>query len=295
MVSTTTAYRTATTLIVLLLTTLHSESSAYVSNGAMTAVTASTSIVPDKEISSHTQIPPTRPITNQVASGTGAWRVALNIENTWPIIVKCDFSETDNQVIPQQPNVRYTVQTGEVVKPVEAGKWSLSKNNLAFSLNFPERMSRNELEVAAGSITCEGLLHTEQEIKTLNDNFYQARDNLWAVGGELNDMNKRRDAPKKWNVETKRWEQRHAHEPVWSYLAKRSQHMQLQSVERQENAKRPDPKEISNESGYFPGLETTADDDQHVFLGKRGVIKRGMQVIGTWTAEPINDRPVSYY
>jgi hypothetical protein len=236
--------------------------------------------------------------TNQVAAGTaGAWRIALNIGNKWPILVKCDFSDKNNQVIPQQTDVRYTIQTGEVVKPVEPGAWSLqsknknSKNqNLAFTLNFPEPMSRNDLKLDAGSITCEGLLYTQDDVRILNDNFYRARDRTWEVGSQLNEMGQKRDAPKKWNDDTQAWEKRHANEPVWSYLAKRAEHMKLQNLERQEQAKRPDPKTVSAQSGYLPGFEA----GQQVFIGKMGIIKQGMQVIGTWSAEPINGRPVSY-
>jgi hypothetical protein len=286
-----------TALAVLLLTTNNSNVLAYV-NTAPTATT-SVGIAPSQ---GRSLLP-----TNQVAAGTaGAWRIALNIGNnpstgvsstSWPILVKCDFSDKHNQVIPQQPDVRYTIQTGEVVKPVEAGAWSLqSKNkgnknqNLAFTLNFPEPMSRNDLKLDAGSITCEGLLYTQDDVRLLNDNFYRARDRTWEVGSQLNDMGQKRDAPKKWNDDTQAWEKRHANEPVWSYLAKRAQHMKLQNLERQEQAKRPDPKTVSAQSGYFPGFE----EGQQVFIGKMGVIKQGMKVIGTWSAEPINGRPVSY-
>lgn len=248
--------------------------------------------------------------TNQVAAGTGAWRVALHIGDTpgysssssWPMVVKCDFSESSKTVTPQDPNVRYTVQAGQVVKPISPGAWSLqsnnksnkSSNNLAFSLNFPEQMSRNDLKMDAGTtITCEGLLYTLEELQILNNNFYQARDRTWELGGQLNKMDKQRDAPKKWSDERKQWEKRNdSNEPVWSYLAKRAQHLQLKTLEAQANAKRPDPQALSSDSGYFPGFTNTPQ--QQVFMGKGGIIKQGQQVIGTWAAEPINGRPVSY-
>eukprot|EP00545_Synedropsis_sp_CCMP1620_P001300 CAMPEP_0119019224 /NCGR_PEP_ID=MMETSP1176-20130426/21280_1 /TAXON_ID=265551 /ORGANISM="Synedropsis recta cf, Strain CCMP1620" /LENGTH=296 /DNA_ID=CAMNT_0006973375 /DNA_START=65 /DNA_END=955 /DNA_ORIENTATION=+ len=227
------------------------------------------------------------------------WRIALNIgdkpgyfsSTSWPIITKCDFG-SNQEIIPQQGDVRYTTRTGQVVKPIEKGKWSLENNRkLSFDLSFPELMSRNELTIKAGTtITCEGILYTLSDLKVLNDNFYQARDKTWELGGELNDLDNERDGPKKWNDDKQQWERSNGFD-AWAYAKKRLQHAQLQNKQEQENSKRPEPKTLSAYSGDFPGIQ---NKDQ-VFIGKMGIIKQGTQVIGTWAAEPIfADRPVSY-
>eukprot|EP00550_Attheya_septentrionalis_P000517 CAMPEP_0198281404 /NCGR_PEP_ID=MMETSP1449-20131203/1358_1 /TAXON_ID=420275 /ORGANISM="Attheya septentrionalis, Strain CCMP2084" /LENGTH=291 /DNA_ID=CAMNT_0043977171 /DNA_START=274 /DNA_END=1149 /DNA_ORIENTATION=- len=245
-------------------------------------------------------------VAHNTESAVAPWRIALNIGNkpgyfsstSWPILVKCDFCKTNGsnqEVIPQQDDVRYTIQTGQVVKPIEKGKWSLENNRkLAFSLSFPESMSRNDLTINAGTtITCEGLLYTLTDLKVLNDNFYQARDKTWELGGQLNDMSTEAwDAPKRWNEEKQQWEKKRGLEQPLSYLGKRLQHARLQQKQEQENSKRPDPKTLSGFSGNFPGLP---NENDKVFIGNMGIIKQGTQVIGTWAAEPIlGDRPVSY-
>lgn len=290
-----------TALVVLLFTTTNTVVVAYVNNGQTTGSSNPTKGygLPMKEVvrpqqtqqtQQHTS--PSRLPTNKVTAGTGAWRVALNIGNAWPIVFKCDFDES-NKVLPQQTNIRYTVRTGEVVKPISSGEWSTDKSNrkLAFSVNFPEDMSRNHIKLNSGPITCEGLLYTQEELQILNDNFYRARDKTWEVGGQLNDMSKKRDAPKQWNEVKQVWEKQKNHDSFWSFVTKMAQRVQLHTLERQEQAKRPDPKTISEQSGYFPGFD---GDHQQVFMGKMGTIKQGLRVIGTWAAEPINDQPVSY-
>jgi hypothetical protein len=56
-----------------------------------------------------------------------------------------------------------------------------------------EKMSRNELKLNAGTITCEGVLYSLEDLQVLNDNYYQAREKTWQVGGQLNEMEKKRE------------------------------------------------------------------------------------------------------
>jgi hypothetical protein len=233
---------------------------------------------------------------------TAPWRIALNIGNqpgyvsstSWPIVVRCDFSDAKNVVQPQADVIRYTTRTGEVVKPIQAGTWSLDAacRNLAFTLSFPEAMARNDLSIKAGTtLTCSGAVYTSSDIKDLNANFYQARDEAWDVGAELNAMMKEKEGPKQWNEQAQAWEKRSGFAPL-AYLQTRVTHARLLQQQNRENDKRPNPQSLSAYPGRFPGLPTSTD---LLFIGKQGVIKQGTQVIGTWAAEPmVEDRPVSY-
>jgi len=131
-------------------------------------------------------------------------------------------------------------------------------------------------------------------IQELNNRFYEAREETWKMGKELNDISRRKDAAKKWNHEKNKWEKRYDDEPILSQIGKRMKLMSAQAESKKKNAERPNPKTLSLESGPFPGFNS------NVFIQKEGVIKikgKGWSdaIIGTWSAEPINDRPVSYY
>jgi hypothetical protein len=239
---------------------------------------------------------------------TAPWRIALHLghkpgyasSTSWPIVVPCDFTtEQDGRnrrLAPQQDVVRYTVQkTGQVVKPIQAGSWSLDDavRQLSFTLSFPEAMSRNDLRLPADTtLTCVGPVYTTSDIQQLNANFYQARDAAWQVGAELNAMVKEKDGPKQWNKVTQQWNARSGFRDPLAYVQKRYTHATLWQRQNRENDKRPNPQTLSAFPGRFPGLP----EDQLLFMGKQGVIRQGSNtVIGTWSAEPmVEDRPVSY-
>jgi hypothetical protein len=243
---------------------------------------------------------------------TGPWRIALSIGREpltsmpldWaasgcrlPLTIKCDFhNENGNEVVPQQETCRFTGPDGEVVKPIEKGSWSLSNNNrnLKFSLKFPQDLVRRDVVLNAGTeIFCEGLVYSTNELKKMNDKFYESRENTWKAGAELNDVNRRKEAPKKWNEEKGAWERRYGDEPLLSQLGKQLNLMNVKRQSELSNADRPNPKTLSLDSGPFPGF------DSDVFIQQAGIIKikRGWRdaVIGMWWAEPITDKAVSYY
>lgn len=246
----------------------------------------------------------------RAVADSGSWRIVLNIGREafssmpfgWgasgcrlPLVIKADFN-ADGQVIPRDENVRFTGPGGEVVTPIREGTWSTSNDrNLEFSLNFPDQIERRDVVLDAGTeIVCEGLVYSKDVIRELNERFYAAREETWKVGKELNDISRRKEAAKKWNPEKNRWEKRYDDEPLLSQIGKRINLMTAQTESRKKNAERPNPKTLSLESGPFPGF------DNNVFVQKNGVVKikgKGWRdaVIGTWSAEPINDRPVSYY
>lgn len=244
-------------------------------------------------------------------STTGPWRIALSIGREplttmpldWaasgcrlPLTIRCDFNENGNEVVPRQENCRFTGPEGEVVKPIQKGSWSLNNNNrnLKFSLKFSQDLVRRDVVLDAGTeIVCEGLVYSTKELKQMNEKFYESRENTWKAGAELNDVNRRNEAPKKWNEEKKAWERRYDDEPLLSKLGKELNLMNVKRQSETDNADRPNPKTLSLDSGPFPGF------DSDVFIQQAGVIKikRGWReaVIGQFWAEPITNKGVSYY
>lgn len=225
----------------------------------------------------------------------GGWRVSLNIGSeigspfTWatsgarlPITVPCDFDLDSKCVVPRSDDIRFTAQGGEVVKPVEGGTWNLNNNrDLSFTLTFPEKIVKNDVTIDAGTtLTMDGLMYTKNDLDYLNQQFYAARDEEWKAMEEIDEMDRRRDAPKKWNPTTNQWEKRYSHEPLSSQLSKRFQVFQKEQKRKDEDAKRPRPRDLSTDCGPFPGVE----GDAYIAIGGK-VNYQGVR--GTWTAEPI--------
>jgi hypothetical protein len=110
----------------------------------------------------------------------------------------------------------------------------------------------------------------------------------------LNDVDKRQIAPKKWNPNTNQWEKRYEDEGFLSQLGMQVNLLIAERKERKVNEDRPMAKDLSLDCGPFPGL------NGDVYFRKEGkvLLKRGFLkecIIGTWSAEPINDKPLSYY
>ncbi len=244
----------------------------------------------------------------------GGWRVALNIgrerfttmPNSWassgarfPLVMKCNFTD-DGRVASISGDVRYTVAVeGEVVKPVDDGTWALSsssssssKNNkrdLSFTLGFPEKMMRNGVEFGPCDITCEGLLYSINDLNALDQEFYKARSITDNANAQVKEAKQRKEAPKKWNFETNRWEKRYKDESIVATVGNRLKQFAAIMMEDAQSKKRPKPTELSLERGQFPGI------DCDVYICKGGTVKMNGAVIGTWGAEPITDAPASYY
>lgn len=242
------------------------------------------------------------------------WRIAMSIgrePNTgmpaeWassgcrlPVVVKCDFlaagqERKKNVVVPLTDDVRFTGPDGEVVRPVESGGWSLAnERELSFTLSFPEELVRRDVTLE-GTVRLEGLLYSNNELKRMNEQFKVARDTTVDAGELLDMVNQRRDAPKKWNDDTNQWEKRYEEEGVLSQLGKRAKKFIAERNEKKVNIDRPILKDLSLDCGPFPGLEGD------VYFKKKGkvMLKRSFMrecVIGTWYAEPINNKPLSYY
>ena len=274
-----------------------------------------------------------------VASTSSSWRLVLDIGREplssmpfdWarsgcrmPLVIPCDFELSsgggiDNAVLPRSDTVSFTGENGAVVSPIVGGTWKVENNKskennkpqkLSFTLNFPETFARRDVTIEGGStMTLEGGFYTKSTIDQLNANYYEARDKVWELGKELNDMNKRQEAPKKWNEEKQQWEKRYPTENIMTQIQKRVEMATLQATQNKKNELRPNPKMISSDYGTLPGIVVAAntngissgnDDDEKepVYMQKYGIVKIGNAVAGTWSAEPIkndNIRPKSYY
>ena len=256
--------------------------------------------------------PPTDATLENDKASSGQWRIALNIgreeaftsmpQLPWgasgcrlPLVVQADFNRQANAVVPKHDTCRFTGAGGEVIRPVREGTWTVSNDRkIQFSLNFPEKLERRDVVLDNGTeLICEGLVFSQEAIKEMNERFYEAREETWKVGKELNDISRRKEAPKKWNFQTNQWEKRYEDEPLWNLIGKRIELWKAQGESRQKNSERPNPQSLSLDSGPFPGFEG------NVFMQKEGVIKikNGWRdaVIGTWSAEPIKDMPESNY
>lgn len=237
-------------------------------------------------------------------SSWGGWRIALNIHripstnmpSTWassgvmfPLVIKCNFTE-DGMVTPMYDSVRYTASGGEVRKPVLPGSWMLKgRRDLCFSLSFPQRMVRNGVEIGPGEVSFTGLLFTTKDLNDLNDEFFKARSVTDQINAEVKEAQSRREAPKKWNFETKKWEKRYRNESFISGMNRRVKQWKAMNAEEIASKHRPKAVDLSLESGEFPGLDCKA------FIQKEGSITMNGALIGTWGAGPITDSPPSYY
>jgi hypothetical protein len=239
-------------------------------------------------------------------SQSGCWRVALDMgrepfstmPSSWaksgarfPLVIKCNF--TDHGIVSAiSGDVRYTAAQGEMVTPVEPGTWKLSDDNrkLSFTLNFPDMIERNGVKIGRCTITCQGLLYTESDLNALDREFYRVRSITDDANAQLKEMNRRQEAPKKWNFDQEKWVKRYDDENLLSKLSKRVNQFVAQRQELSKSKIRPKPSSLSLESGAFPGVDCNA------YIGRKGtILLNGSGVIGTFAAEPMNDSPASYY
>lgn len=248
---------------------------------------------------------------------TVPWRVVLDIGREplanglpfdWarsgcrmPLKIPCNFSllqsdndNNDNRIVtPISDTVSFTGPDGAVVKPIQGGHWSLTTSSdtnqqqqqqLAFDLTFPEPLQRRDVSIEAGTtLQCMVRVYTQSELNRLNDEFYRARDAVWAIGEELNDQARRRSAPKRWNEATQQWEKRHTSENPLSWAKRRLDYARAKAVQDEKNRQRPDANQLSA-MGRLPGL-----DEDMAYVARGGVVRAASNgaVMGTWYAEPM--------
>ena len=238
------------------------------------------------------------------------WRVALNIGREplsrmpfdWarsgcrmPLIIPCDFGRTENNsnpLLPQSKTVSFTGPEGAVVKPIQGGEWKLTKDfkELTFSFLMPETLIRRDVTIDAGTtLELSGRVYSQAELDELNDEYYQAREAVWQVGGELSEISDREGAAKKWNKENARWEKRYPQENPMLFAQKQITYWAAKARQNQRQSQRPDLNMLSDR-GNLPGVEGG------LYISKAGILRAGTNgpVMGTWSAQPITDRPASY-
>lgn len=244
------------------------------------------------------------------------WRVVLDIGREplsrmpfdWarsgcrmPLAIPCDFlqstsdgSSADKEwfVLPQSDTVSFTGPGGAVEKPVIGGEWQVSEDQkeVSFSLSFPETLQRRDVTIESGTtLELIGRMYTQTKLDHLNEAYYQARENTWQVGGELNELSRQRGAAKKWNESKGRWEKPAVDGNVFSNIQRRVNCWTAKAKQDQMNQRRPDANSISSR-GNLPGLE------EGVYIAKGGIIRQSKNgpVMGTWQAEPITKNPSSY-
>jgi len=239
------------------------------------------------------------------------WRVVLDIGREplarmpfdWarsgcrmPLVIPCDFSHNRNDqeslILPRSETVSFTGPDGAVVKPVVGGDWRLSddQKQLSLSLSFPETLQRRDVSINAGTtLELTTRVYTQAELDQLNEAYYQARENTWQVGGDLNDIARQQSAPKKWNEAKGRWEKPQNANNILATIQKRVSYLAAKADQDQKNRQRPDPNTISDR-GLLPGV------DGGVYIAKGGVVRESQNgpVMGTWQAQPITNMPVSY-
>mmetsp|Transcript_23059 Transcript_23059/g.26308 ORF Transcript_23059/g.26308 Transcript_23059/m.26308 type:complete len:297 (+) Transcript_23059:76-966(+) len=255
--------------------------------------------------------------TNNIKISKTGWRVALNIgrEPTtngmplWgasgarlPIVIPCDFllDNNDRQLFRPKDNcIRFTGPMGEVVKKVNGMEWSYNEkeNTIQFGFEFLESFTRRDINMDAPcTIYCEGKVYSTSDIKTMDERFYKARDESYEAEEIVNDVQRRKEAPRKWNEEKGEWEKRFEDESSVVTFFKRMNFERIERDEKDKNTSRPLPRDLSLDCGPFPGFS------DEVYVRNDGVIKlksnkfwKGDIVIGSWSAEPISNKPKSYY
>jgi hypothetical protein len=257
-----------------------------------------------------------QPQQQQQQQDPASWRIALNLgrESGWPfwdsygasgtrlpVIVPTDFFP-DGRALPQSETISYTDMEGAVLRRIQGGTWKVSKRQtsppgsslLTLSLEFPEALQKKDIVLPAGSVLqLEGLVYSQTALTELEQAFANARKEEWKAQEALAELQAVRDAPKKWNPDTQQWEYPKLEEPLTSLASKHWKAFTTGQERRTRQAAKPGGTALSTQAGRLPGF-----DDTLVYFAKTGVIRNASQankVIGTWSAEPILDRPLSYY
>jgi len=278
------------------------------------SVLVSAFVVPSVEFPPTLSAPrSTVPTEEKDAVTTAApWRVALNFGREsstplwegygrsgirFPVVVPCEFLTHRNSVLPQSDTVSYVADAvvGGVHKPVVGGDWKLSstsdndhKKKLEFTLNFPEEVAKQDVKIPGSStLVLEGSLYPQDELKRVEEAFSAARQEEWKALEQIDELERIRKAPKKWNHETQRWEQPTIDEPLTSLFSKQfNAFVKGQERRRRFRDKPQSGVEMSDRPGWFPGFAV----NNLVYFGRQGIIRnqsQGGMVVGTWSAEPI--------
>lgn len=206
-----------------------------------------------------------------------------------PLVVPCDL-QSDNRVVPRSESVSFTGPNGAVASPIRGGEWEMSSGDdnteLSLELAFPEYVERRDVWIDAGTVmSLRARAYTRDEIDRLDRDFYEAREEAWEIGTELNEIARKIDGPKQWNEEKQAWEKRTDGVPsLFSQIQKRLKHAAAQAKQQRKADLRPSLNDLS-EVGSIPGVVASKGG---VYIKKEGIVKIGNAVAGRWYAEPIN-------
>lgn len=240
------------------------------------------------------------------AASVAPWRVALdigrqplaNMPSDWarsgcrmPLVIPTDFT-ADNKILPHSETVMFTGPEGAVVRPIIGEGWDLSNDAKTISLSYtlPKELRRRDVYLDAGTtLTLSGRIYTKKEYDQLNQEWFDAREELWKAGKEISDIYDRANASKKWDEESGQWVQRYKSENPFKVITKELQYWGTKAIQDRKMAQRPDLNDLSDRGG-LPGVDGGA------FFAKGGVVKVGENgpVCGTWSANPITNAPASY-
>lgn len=235
------------------------------------------------------------------------WRVALDIGREplarmpfeWarsgcrmPLVIPTDFTSESHALVPHSDTVSFTGPEGAVVRPVTGERWELSKDEqtISFSYTLPEEMNRRDVKIEEGTELClTGRVYTKTEFDRLNQEYYQAREELWKAGGEIGDIYDRQEASKRWDEESGQWVKQYENENPFKIAQKQLLYWGAKAKQDRRMAQRPDLNEMSDR-GSLPGVEGG------VYIAKGGVVRAGQNgpVCGSWSAMPITGAPASY-
>lgn len=235
------------------------------------------------------------------------WRVALDIGREplarmpfdWarsgcrmPLVIPTDLTDSDNALVPHSDVVSFTGPEGAVVRPVVGDKWELSKDEQTIMLSYtlPEAMSRRDVYLEEGTqLHLTGRVYTKREMDQINEEYYQAREEVWKAGGEIGDIYDRKEASKKWDEESGQWVKRYEDANPITVAQKQFAYWGAKVKQGRKMTQRPDLNTIS-EQGSLPGVEGG------IFIANGGIVRVGNNgpVCGTWSAKPITIAPASY-
>lgn len=236
-----------------------------------------------------------------------SWRLALDIGREplarmpfdWarsgcrmPLVIPTDFVSESNALVPHSDTVSFTGPDGAVVRSISGEKWELSKDEKAISLSYylPEEMNRRDVYLEAGTeLFLSGRVYTKREYDSLNQEYYQAREEVWKAGGEIGDIYDRQNASKKWDEESGKWVKRYEDTNPLLIAQKQMLYWAAKAKQGQKMSQRPDLNEMSDR-GSLPGVEGG------VYIANGGTVRVGKDgpVCGTWSAKPITGAPASY-
>jgi len=257
--------------------------------------------------------------TNETTANVASsfpWRVVLDIGREplarmpfdWarkgvrmPLVVPSDFcfirdattKNKKNLVVPRGDGiVSFTGPEGVVESPIEGGEWKLSEDStlITFSYIISQELRRRDVYLEAGTeLILSTSVYTQTNLDRLNQDYYDAREELWEFGGDLNAMSDRQGASKKWNPETERWERRYPNENPFNFVTKQFSYWGAMAKQTKTRNRRPEVQTLSDVGGKLPSV----DGEDNVYLVKDGVVRYGENgpVCGLFTAQPITNVP----